>query len=64
MIEMSPDAKKELRNAYNAYRSAIVAADGFVSGKRIEALKEAEKRLQLLLWGHRSYIVEQLTEKQ
>lgn len=61
---MSEDDKRELRNARNAYKSAVVAADGFVSGKRIVALKTAKEHLRYLLWTHRDYIVDQLTEKQ
>lgn len=47
----------ELRYARNSYNSAVAAAAGFVSGRRVESLKMAEKRLRKLLWDNRDALI-------
>ncbi len=47
------DPLDELARAFNGYASAVSAAEGFVSGKRIYGLRQAEKRLRNALWNNR-----------
>jgi hypothetical protein len=54
----------ELRNAWNAYKSTVSAAEGFVSGYRVANLRNAERRLRDLLWKHRDALVQKVTKPQ
>lgn len=52
------DALQAIRLARNGYNSAVAAASGYVSGKRIYNLRQEEKRLRNLLWQHRDAIAD------
>jgi hypothetical protein len=60
-IEMTKEQQEtlnQIRRARNAYRSAIQAAEGFSSGKRVESLRSVERELKDLLWEHRDLIAD------
>jgi hypothetical protein len=64
MIEnLTENDRMEIRAARNSYRSAVRAADGFVSGNRVASARIAEKHLREMLWKHRDALVEAVSEK-
>lgn len=56
-----PSPHEKLQNviwARNSYNSSVVAANGFISGKRIYAVREDKKRLEAALWEARDEIAD------
>lgn len=62
MAEIDPEERRrlldEVHYARNGYASAVSAAEGFVSGKRVYALKHEEKRLRDALWAARDLLAD------